>query len=313
MIDDARVGLATAGVIEAVRRHDTDSLFDWLMESFSYQGVSDAIAAGYMQKHGYVQAADIVASLKRPRLCAKLASFPQFEDCRYEKSAKTCSRPGNYARCPLPRHKLRNGRLNQTAYSLMLFIRDVAGGDLVGWIDRQLEVADSTDGPDRPGKLANALVEPLLHVYGVSHKVVTMSLASLLLAGDADRERWVTAGAAMIAVDSLVHNWLHRTGILARCNADHGYGARCYHDHGCAELLHSITAAIDARRYDLRFPKTFPRFIQFAIWRFCSQNGLDQCNGNRIDDRYRCDLSDCPIYSACDRIALHAQAEPKAI
>jgi hypothetical protein len=33
---------------------------------------------------------------------------------------------------------LRNGRLNQTAYSLFLFIRDIADGDLVGWIDRQL-------------------------------------------------------------------------------------------------------------------------------------------------------------------------------
>jgi len=33
-----------------------------------------------------------------------------------------------YRRCPLPRHALRNGRLNQTVYSLFLFMRDVAGG-----------------------------------------------------------------------------------------------------------------------------------------------------------------------------------------
>jgi hypothetical protein len=42
----------------------------------------------------------------------------------------------------LPKHPLRNGRLNQTAYSLFLFIRDIADGDLVAWIDRQLAEPD---------------------------------------------------------------------------------------------------------------------------------------------------------------------------
>ena len=37
--------------------------------------------------------------------------------------------------CPLPTH---NGNLNQLAYSLFLFIRDIANGDLVGWIDARL-------------------------------------------------------------------------------------------------------------------------------------------------------------------------------
>jgi hypothetical protein len=40
----------------------------------------------------------------------------------------------------IPTHRLRNGRLNQTAYSLFLFIRDVAGSDLVGWIDARLRL-----------------------------------------------------------------------------------------------------------------------------------------------------------------------------
>ena len=46
----------------------------------------------------------------------------------YEKGSGRCSEPGHIARCPLPRHALRNGRLNQTVYSLFLFMRDVAGG-----------------------------------------------------------------------------------------------------------------------------------------------------------------------------------------
>jgi len=47
----------------------------------------------------------------------------------------------------LPKHNLRNGRLNQTAYSLFLFIRDIADGDLVGWIDGQLQAANYLAGP----------------------------------------------------------------------------------------------------------------------------------------------------------------------
>ena len=47
--------------------------------------------------------------------------------------------------CPLPAHEFRNGNLNQLAYSLFLFIRDVAAGDLVDWIDRRL--AEAQHGP----------------------------------------------------------------------------------------------------------------------------------------------------------------------
>jgi hypothetical protein len=38
--------------------------------------------------------------------------------------------PDHFPACPLPTHDLRNGRLNQAAYSLFLFMRDVANGDL---------------------------------------------------------------------------------------------------------------------------------------------------------------------------------------
>ena len=50
--------------------------------------------------------------------------------------------------CPLPTHRLRNGHLNQIAYSLYLFIRDVADGDLVGWIDDRLDQANDPGAPD---------------------------------------------------------------------------------------------------------------------------------------------------------------------
>ena len=78
--------------------------------------------------------------------------------------------------CPLPRHPLRNGRLNQMAYSLFLFMRDVADDDFVGWIDRQLGAVDS-QAPDRLGALREAIIGPLRNVYGVADKVLAMAMS----------------------------------------------------------------------------------------------------------------------------------------
>jgi hypothetical protein len=67
----------------------------------------------------------------------------------------------------------------------------------------------------------------------------------------------------------------------------------------------SVAGEIDASQFDRRFPTTFPRFVQYAIWRYCSQQGLDICNGNQIDDRKPCENVQCALYPACDRITLN--------
>ncbi len=203
--------------------------------------------------------------------------------------------------CPVPRHDLRNGRLNQTAYSLALFLRDVCDGDLVGWLDARLLAADGPSGPDRASALRTAVLEPLSGIYGVSAKVWSMALADLLLAGDPGRERWLAAGAGMIAVDTLVHNWLHRSGCLADLGAEHPYGPGCYAPGGCASIIEAASAG--HRRAPLlpRGPATFPRLVQKAIWLLCTESGFDLCNGNRIDDRRACRQEDCPISEVCAR------------
>ena len=104
-----------------------------------------------------------------------------FTAADYTKLRRTCAEPDHISRCPLPTHDLRNGRLNQTAYSLYLFIRDIADGDLVGWIDQQLQAANSPAGPDRLARMRDAVIAPLREIYGVSDKVLTMALSSLLL------------------------------------------------------------------------------------------------------------------------------------
>ena len=304
IIDDARVGLARHGVIAAVQRHDTAAVFDWLIDALSYQGVSDTIAWGYMEQHGRIRWHDIAAALADQPSCAKLKGYWLFEDCGNRKATDSCANPEHRPDCPLPQHDLRNGRLNQTAYSLFLFLRDLTDNDIVSWIDGRLAMIPSERVTGRPARLRQALLEPLGHVYGVSNKVLAMAMAELLLGGDAKRPAWIEAGTVMIAIDTLVHNFLHRTGISRAFAAEHLYGPRCYAPTGCASIIEWLASKIDARRFNPGYPANFPRFVQHAIWRFCAEAGLNRCNGHRIDDRLACEQTDCPVFAGCARVPL---------
>ena len=257
-LDDIRADLGELGVIRAVKNHDTPALYDWLIEIMSFQGISDAVALEYIAQHGSVRWADIAEALSRTPSCPKLGGYWRFYDCRYHKGSDTCSEPGHIDACPLPRHPLRNGRLNQMAYSLFLFMRDVAENDFVGWIDQQLSVVEP-QSPDRLAALREAIIGPLRN--------------------------------------------------LQRLCADHPYGDKCYRPGGCASILGLLAANIDARQFNPAFPATFPRLVQSAIWRYCAENGLDVCNGNRIDDDTHCDNGHCQLFRRCDRIALRSQLD----
>jgi hypothetical protein len=196
LIDDVRADLWADGISTAVRRHDTATLFDWLMAALSYQGISDQVAAEYMERHGRARWRDIDTKIAASPTCPKLKSYWHFHSCRYDKSSRTCSEPDHIDACPLPSHQLRNGRLNQMAYSLFLFIRDIADGDLVGWIDRQFQAAGDKACPNRLAGLREALIGPLREVYGLSDKVLTMALSCILLAAPKHLRLWHAVGAS---------------------------------------------------------------------------------------------------------------------
>ena len=177
----------------------------------------------------------------------------------------------------------------------------------MAWIDAQLAEADDPIAPDRLSRLRNALLVPLGTVYGVSHKVWSMILSVLLIGAGRGRGRWAEVGGSMVAIDTLVHAFLHRTGILRRLAALHGYGPGCYRPNGCADILETVAGQIDARRFNPEFPAIFPRFVQHAVWRYCAQRGLDICNGNKIDDGDSCANAYCRLYRLCDRLPLRSQ------
>jgi hypothetical protein len=304
LIDEIRADLRADKVSAAIRNRHTGPVFDWLMAALSYQGISNQVAYEYMEKHGRPRWRQIKQGLDCGASCPKLKSYWHFHDCRYDKLSRTCAEPDHIRRCPLPKHDLRNGRLNQTAYSLYLFIRDVADGDLVSWIDRQLQAANNPPGPDRLARMRASLIEPLREVYGLSDKVLTMALSCILLGATKKMSLWTEVGGSMIAIDTLVHNFLVRTGILHRFDANHVYGLACYRSGGCADIIQAVAEQVDARQFNAAFPKVFPRFVQHAIWKYCSQSGLDVCNGNRVDDSRRCENKDCRVRLMCDRVAL---------
>ena len=305
-LDEIAGRLRAAGVQDAVARRESAPLFDFVAALAARQGISNDAAIRFDARHGGVTWATVEAGLAAGAACPRLAHYWSFAGCNYRKVAQTCGSPPDMPSCPLPTHPLRKGLLNEAAHALFFFIRDVCGGDLVGWVDSRLAGADPGLGaPHRAERLRDAVVGPLLNVHGIGPKVWSMVLAELLLVGDPERERWVTAGAAMVAVDSLVHAFLHRTGILRRFGAEHTYGAGCYGPNGCAAVIAGLAEHIDARAYNPAFPAVFPRWVQHAVWRFASVGSHDVCNGRRIDDRARCQQAlRCPTYPACDRLRL---------
>jgi hypothetical protein len=300
-VDDVRSEMRGEGIVKAVRDHETSKIFDWLVSQLSFQGISDDVALGYIEDHGNAGWADIKHDLQEPLSCPKLKGYWAFEGCRYQKGSS--SEPDHIGQCPLPRHNLRNGRLNQIAYSLFLFIRDAAGGDLVAWIDDQVDNV-SVDRPDRLAAMREAIVGPLRNVFGLSDKMVGMTMSTLLIGTRSRRTRWFEVGASFVVIDTLVHNLLHRTGILQRLRSEHLYGPACYQPDGCADIVRRIATNIDATAFNPGFPAEFPRFVQSAVWRYAAQNGLDVCNGNRINDNARCDYRYCRVRTICDRVPL---------
>lgn len=168
---DLRRDFLTGGLLTAVKHHGTPAIYDWLIGVLSYQGIANSVAEGFLQQHGNVSYREIEAALAAKPSCPKLGSHWHFNDCGYRKTAQSCSKPGHFAKCSLPEHFLRNGRLNQTAYSLFLFMRDVADGDFVRWIDQQLTTAARGRTPDQLAALRDAITEPMRSILVISSAI----------------------------------------------------------------------------------------------------------------------------------------------
>ena len=277
----------------ALISRDTGLIFDWLAGAFSLQGISDRVAIEYSRKNGSASWKTLSSDLARKPTCPKLSSFWHYEGCGYSKTLRTCARPDHFRDCPVPKMRLRNGGLNITAWSFFLFISDIAAGDFVDWLRKRIRIEKGYSRLIQEDR--DRLLVPLNGIYGVADKVLSMALSDLLLAAPPRWRGWNRIGGSLIVIDSLLHNNLSRTGILARYKAEHRFGPACYQPRGCAEIVDRVAVRIGSA----------PRGVTHAIWRYCAQDGLNICNGNQIDDRHRCKNIYCRLYRICDRRQLH--------
>ena len=114
---------------------------------------------------------------------------------------------------------------------------------------------------------------------------------------------------ALWLVDTLVHNFLHRTGILQRLSADHPYGAKRVISQAVVPAFSASSRPTLMRGSSTRLFRRHSRGSYRARSGGIApgENGLDICNGNRIDDDACCDNAHCQLFRRCDRIALHPE------
>lgn len=253
------IGSQNPRLQQAIQDEDTPYLFEHLVRSFSFQGVSDRAALTFMESHDQPNWRGLMQATSLPPACLKLRGYWAFNGCGYRKDARTCAEPAALAKCSVPRLALRNGRLNQMTHSLFFFIRDVTDENLVDWIDRLLAQASLGSANNRAYRMRHALIEPLRNIFGVSDKVLNMTLADILLAAPTSKPLWRETGIGMIAIDTLVHNFLIRTGITHRLGHEHAYGSACYAENGCAEIVRKLARRIDARQFNPDYPRSSPR------------------------------------------------------
>jgi len=252
-------------------------LYQYLLGCFLFAGGGDQSNLGYYANQRVKPTFNRVKRALKGAQCLKLATFETFKGCRYQKTTNTCNEPAILGTCPLPKFDMKRGSLNHMAFSLYFFLRDVCGRDFYAYATQHFGTGRLTAGA--VNELLHAFIGKVTTIANVGPKLAHMALSSLFLT----RWDYCQVGLHMIAVDSLVHNFLHRTGILDSCQLDHAYGPRCHTEKGCMGVIQDLANRIDCREFNPTLPAHFPRFIQYHIWAYCAKDGENICNGNKCN------------------------------
>lgn len=233
--------------------HKSIKLYQYLLESFLFAGGGDQSNLTYYAKQQYKPTYNRVLRAVKAGQCPKLASFEAFNGCGYQKTGHMCIEPAFLGTCPLPAFDMKRGSLNHMAFSLYFFLRDVAGGDFYAYVREHFG----------EGQLAAGTINELLHgfigkvttIANVGPKLAHMALSGLFLTRYPGWD-YRQVGLHMIAVDSLVHNFLHRTGILNSYQLSHVYGPRCHSQTGCMRVIQDLARRIDCREFNPTLPES---------------------------------------------------------
>jgi hypothetical protein len=292
----------TLNAVDSAINGNNAKLFKLLIRYFKYVGGSDYVADAVWDKMNpkptYHRLKKELASAK----CPKLRSFGDFHECGYSKTNKNCNESKFLRKCPLPRYGMKNGKLNQMVFSVYLFLRDQCKGDFPGFVQGIVgaESLKQLKGmkEDELGSAIRNLVGEMDQIFNVGPKLANMTLSELLSVKKVKGWDYSQLFPHMVAVDTLVHEFLHRTGTLKLYGLEHKYGESvCHSQNGCVGVINNISRQIDCKRYSEEYPEYYPRMVQVCIWKFCT----DSCNKNNCKYDQLDDL--CEFYDWCEHLS----------
>jgi hypothetical protein len=273
-------------------------LFKFLIGAFKYVGGSDDIAdTVWEQMNPKPTYYGIKRELESAK-CPKLQSFSDFHGCGYSKNNQSCNEPQSFNKCPLPQYNMRNGKLNQMVFSVYLFLRDRCNEDFPGFVKeilgspRQVEKLNE----DELKAAIETLVGEMAQIFNVGRKLTNMTLSGLLYARNGNWN-YSRVYPHMVAVDTLVHEFLHRTGTLKLFGREHKYGEACHSPEGCVGVINDISRQIDCTRYSGEYPEYYPRMVQACIWKFCTDScNRNECKYDKLDNL-------CEFFDWCEHLS----------
>lgn len=97
-----RYEASEAGVVAAIDAYDAPAIFNWLMNLFSYQGISDEVAGDFMRRQGNFTGGTVDRTSKGNCLCPKLTGYWTFSRCQYQNSHSLAVSPIIFRPVPYP-------------------------------------------------------------------------------------------------------------------------------------------------------------------------------------------------------------------
>jgi hypothetical protein len=138
--------------------------------------------------------------------------------------------------CPVPHLDMKKGVLNQMAFSLFFFLRDVCRGDFYRFVQNQF---GDRPLPERElGERIQGFIDQVSRIKNVGPKLVDMVFSHIFFT-QAPGWDYRAIGVRMVAIDTLVHNFLAKTGTFCE-----GAGVKYFRYHA---LRHSGASIMDLK------------------------------------------------------------------
>ena len=149
-------------------QHKSIMLYQYFLEAFLHSGGGDRSNQNYYHNQKYKPSFNRIKNAVKTAQCPKLASFETFKGCGYRKMTNNCSEPAFVKSCPLPRFDMKRGPLNEMAFSLYFFLRDVCRGNFYAYVRGHFGEGQLAD--EAVSELLQSFIEKITTIANVSPK-----------------------------------------------------------------------------------------------------------------------------------------------